>query len=197
MKSNHALPYAGEIATLGSKPVVIKGSRIKAIVLLAACLGFTLLGAVAIVKGEDDILAMGKPAALIFGIGALLAIIQISRPPVMTLTIEGVGVQTIFKRWFLRWDQVEDFFVYRPPSIKNSTGAMMAAGEMAAFNWTAPVAAEKRGVFSGKKGADGGFGPGWSLSAADLVSVLRAAKARASEDGAKPPAVAPVITAVR
>lgn len=196
MKTHSALPYAREIELLASKPVVIRGSRIKAMVLLSACLGFTLLGTVAIFKGEDDILAMGKPAALIFGIGALLAIVQIGRPPVMTLTMEGVGVQTIFKSWFLRWDQVEDFFVYKPPAVKNATGVMMGAGEMAAFNWTAPAAAEKRGVFSGKKGADGGFGPGWSLSAADLVSVLKAAKARA-EDPASPPAASRDVTAAR
>ena len=178
-KPTAALPFADGLATLDREPIVIPGSRGKAVMLLVACVGFVMLGLVAIVKGEDDVLSMGLPAALIFGLGGSIAILQIVRPPVMTLTMDGVSVQTIFKTWSVRWDQVEEFFVYKARNVNQAAGYAMGTTEMAAFNWTAPVAAGKHGLLSGKKAADGGFGPGWTVSAADLVSLLNAAKTRA------------------
>lgn len=185
LQSTSALPLADSIANLDREPVVILGSRAKAVMLLIGCTTFVLLGLVAIIKGEDDLLTMGLPAALIFGLGALIALLQITRPPVMTLDMEGVRVKTIFKTWTIRWDQVEEFFVYKSKHVNQAAGYAMGTTEMAAFNWTAPVAAQKRKVLSGKRAADGGFGPGWSLAANDLVSVLNSAKARALEDVAR------------
>ncbi|WP_158810893.1 hypothetical protein, partial [Beijerinckia sp. L45] len=114
--------FADRLASLGSAPIVVTGSRGKAVLLLVSCLTFVVLGLVAIAKGEDDILAIGLPAALIFGLGMLVAAVQIARPSVMTLTLDGVTVRTIFRSWEVRWDQVDRFFVDRAPAAGPQTG---------------------------------------------------------------------------
>jgi hypothetical protein len=147
-----------------------------------ACLTFVGLGGVAIAKGDDDVLSMGVPAALIFGLGILVALIQIARPSVMTITAEGVSVRTILKTWSVRWVEVGDFFVFQTRGINQSTGLTFSGTEMAAFNWAgAPERPARRGRLLRAAGADGGLGPGWPLSARQMADLLNAARARALE----------------
>lgn len=175
--------FADKLAALDREPIVVLGSRGKAVLLFAACLTFVVLGLVAMAKGEDDILAVGLPAALIFGLGMIVAGVQIARPSIMTLTGDGVTVRTIFRTWAVRWDQVDPFFVYRAPAAGPQTG--VTAPDMAAFTWRDPPVTARRWLKLGRAGIDGGFGAGWQLSARQLVDLLNAAQARAVGDGAR------------
>jgi hypothetical protein len=172
--------FADQLARLEQQPIVVTGSRGKAVLLFASCLTFVILGVVAIAKGEDDVLAVGLPAALIFGLGMAVAAVQIARPSIMTLTTDGVTVRTIVRSWDVRWDQVERFFVYRARAVGPQTG--ITAPDMAAFTWREPPVTARRWVKIGRAaGLDGAFGAGWQLSERQLADLLNAAQARALE----------------
>jgi hypothetical protein len=169
--------FADKLARLDQQPIVVAGSRRKAALLLVACLTFMVLGVVAIAKGEDDVLAVGLPAALIFGLGVIVAGVQIARPSVMTFTMDGVTVRTIFRTWEVRWAQVDRFFVYRARAVGPHTG--VTAPDMAAFTWRDPPRTARRWLTLGRaSGLDGAFGAGWQLSARQLTDLLNAAQAR-------------------
>ena len=174
--------YADKLARLDREPIVVMGSRGKAVLLLVSCLTFVVLGVVAIAKGEDDMMAVGLPAALVFGLGMAVAAVQLARPAMMTLTMDGVTVRTILRTWDVRWDQVDRFFVYRAPAAGPQTG--ITAPDMAAFTWRDPPVTARRWLTLGRAAVyDGGFGAGWQLSARQLVDLLNAAQARALQDG--------------
>ena len=177
--------FDAALATLDRAPIVIRGSRTKAVLLLSACLFFAALGCYAIVRGAEDGLDAGIPAAGIFGLGVLVAAIHVARPSVMTIGPEDVTVQTILRTWSVRFDQVDTFFVYRTRIMGPTSG--LSGVEMTAFKWNAGESPAHRPLKLGRLlGADGGFGPGWPLSAKQLADLLNAARAQAVDEAPVP-----------
>ena len=174
--ASHAPPAAflEKLAALDREPIVITGTSGRAALLLAACVVFVVLGGLAIVKGEADSVSAGIPAVLIFGLGVAIAIAQIVRPAILTITPDGVRVRTLLRTWAVRWDEVTEFFVLKARATQKSIGTSTA--DMAAFNRIDPPRAS---IFMNRaREADGAFGPGWPLSAAQMTALLNAARAR-------------------
>ena len=167
--------YVDGIATLEQRPIILTGSRTRAVLLFAACAAFIALGLFAIVRGEEDVRAVAAPTALLFALGMALAGAQIARPSVMTIAADGVTVRAIFRTWRIAWDQVDAFFVHRI----RAAGPAAQMPDVAAFRWRggAAQAGGRSGLFR-VKGCDGTFGAGWPLSASALTGLLNAARDR-------------------
>ena len=181
--------YTDRLAALHREPIVIRGSRGRPALLLAACLVFVALGAVALARGEDGGLSAGLPAALVFGAGAAFAGMQIARPAVMTIDLEGVTVATLVRTWSIRWSEVRSFSVYR---MRAATSPNWSGPNWSRPGWSSPEVAAFARIdaapagrfprFGRDAGIDGGFGPGWPLSGRQLTDLLNAARAIALAD---------------
>lgn len=180
MKRPASIPagYADKIERLDEAPIVIGASRARAILLFVGCLTFVLLGLAAVFRGEEDVMAVALPSALVFGLGMLIAGLQIARPPTLTITREGVTVKTMFRTWSVDFVHVESFFVHRRPTAGVAAG--FGTSDMAAFHWIDTDRKPRRFSFGLTPGIDGGFGPGWSLSPRHLADLLNAARRKAT-----------------
>ncbi len=167
--------FAQRIAALDRAPIVLAGSRKRAVFLFAACAAFIALGLFAVLRGEEDVLAVAAPTALLFGLGMALACAQIARPSVMTIAADGVEVRALFRTSRIAWDEVDAFFVHRI----RAAGPAAQMPDVAAFKWRegAVQAGGRSGLFR-VKGCDGTFGAGWPLSAPALTGLLNAARER-------------------
>jgi hypothetical protein len=178
-------PFVDKLATLDTTPIVIRARRTRALLLMAVCVVFVLFGLYAITRGSRAELSIGWPTLVLFALGAAIAGVLAARPPIMTISRDGIEMQTIFRTWSLGWGEVQGFMVHRM-RVSGPTSVWTTA-DMAAYTRHDAPPPTRFAWLRRPHDIHGGFGPGWPLSARQLVELLNAARTTALQDGVPPP----------
>ncbi len=153
------------------QPREIQASRLKTIGLLAGSLAFVAAGAF-IQSRSPTIEPMAWLCMVFFGLGVVVAIVQLVRPQRLLLDNEGftlVGGMVRRPRKE-RWADVRGFVVFRLPR----------GGTMVGYNY-APGAEPKSKLLAISRGmgCDAGLGKGWPGGDAAMVEQLNAYRQQA------------------
>jgi hypothetical protein len=150
---------------------VIKGSRLKVMLLLAICLIFTAMGVYLL--GDPSVSpVMAWLCVGLFGLGVPLSLAMLALPNSVTLRSDHFTVRALWKSYDVAWGDVEVFHVWQNPYARQRLVA-----------WTYRPGCGPTGVManmSANLGAEGAMPGMMSMSTDKLVALMnqRLAEAR-------------------
>ena len=152
--------------TLDDPPIIIEQDKAKITSLLVTCVAFCLFFGLLAWSGTSRSVFWGYVAAAIFGVGALLLIVQLVRPGVLIVDRDGLTCRLLFNAVRYRWDDIASFVTHAPNAFSQRPAFVLAESS-------------KRHPISRKlTGGLGTLGALWELSASEIVDILNDAKAR-------------------
>ena len=139
----------------------LKPSPWRLLLLLAISSSFAALGIFLISRGEQ---LGGWLCTVLFGLGALVAIVSLlPGSSYLDLSSSGMEIRTLYRRWFVRWKDVHEFY---PVVISNR--------KMVGWDYSASYSAQSLGrkISRGMSGAEAGLPDTYGMSAESLARLL-------------------------
>ena len=145
----------------------LKPSPWSLLLLLAISSGFVALGAFLIGQGE---LIGGWLCVCFFGLGILVALVSLlPGSNYLELTPSGIEVRTLFRKWFVRWTDVQEFFP-----------VVVSTRRMVGWDYSPSYTAQLlgRSISRGLTGIEAALPDTYGLSAEALATLLNEWRAR-------------------
>jgi uncharacterized membrane protein YhaH (DUF805 family) len=152
--------------SLDSPPIVVEGSRVRAILLLAGSLAFVLGGLY--VVAQSGVLA-GFVPTLFFSLTGAVALWMVLEPPWLEIGPDGIAQRVLGRTHRLSWADIHDF---RPASVGIGARAV-------GFDYLkAPTSGRLRRLSAAITGVEGMLQPGYELEPHRLADLLNQARER-------------------
>ena len=155
--------------SLEQPPIVIRGSRARALVLTLICAGFVAIGAAYVSgpKGSDP--AMGF-VMVFFGLGLPVALWMLVAPSRLEIGPTGIAESVLWRTTRMSWDEVYNF---RPV-------AMGLSNRFIGFDYLVPPrkGGGLRRLNAALVGAQGALQAGWEIDSQAVANLLNQARER-------------------
>jgi hypothetical protein len=158
--------------SLNNPPIVVRGDRGKAAVLLLGCALFVAGGMwMALDRGRDGGWG-GYLCAGVFSLGVFVGAWQLVFPNWLEISPAGFSTTTLGRTHVTRWADVAEFGILR-----------IGRERMVGLNYAPGYAARAglRRTAIALSGMEGSLGGGWEIAAPKLLELLNQAKARWGE----------------
>lgn len=143
------------------------------VLLLIVCAAFVAMGAFLVARGQT---MLGWLNIGFFGLGVAVAIVSLlPGSNYLQLTREGMHVVSLYRRWSVRWNDVQEFFP-----------ALVARREMVCWNHAAGYDRQRTGrlLATGLAGVEAALPDTYGLSAEALAQLLNRWRLGQAEVGA-------------
>lgn len=138
----------------------LRPSPWKHLALMVLSAGFVTMGGFLVAQGQ----AFGWLCIAFFGLGVVVAIVTLlPGASYLELRQDGFECSSLYRKWFQRWSDVEEFFPQR-----------IATSEMVCWNFAPGYVAQPRGrrVSAGLTGVEAALPDTYGLPASELAALM-------------------------